>query len=46
MDTPASAIAPYVEQAIRELFVVFGGYRMQSVVIEKWVRRLVERKLS
>jgi hypothetical protein len=45
LDTPESAVAPYVEQAIRELFLKFGGYRMPSQAIEHWVRRLIERKL-
>jgi hypothetical protein len=46
LDTPESAVAPYVDQATRELFVLFGGYRFPSAAIESWVRRLVERKLS
>jgi hypothetical protein len=45
LETPVNAIAPYVEQAIRGLFVLFGGYVMPSAVIEHWVQRLIERKL-
>jgi hypothetical protein len=45
LDTPESAVAPYVDQATRELFALFGGYRFPSAAIEHWVRRLVERKL-
>jgi hypothetical protein len=45
LDTPGSAVAPYVDQATRELFVLFGGYRFPSAAIENWVGRLVERKL-
>jgi hypothetical protein len=45
LDTPASAIAPYVELAVRDLFVLFGGYSLPSAAIENWVSRLVERKL-
>ena len=45
LDAPESAVAPYVDQATRELFVLFGGYRFPSAAIENWVRRLVERKL-
>lgn len=42
---PANALAPYVGQALRDLFVLFNGYVMPSAAIEHWVRRLVERKL-
>ena len=43
MDTPENAIAPYVEQAIRGLFVLFGGDQFPLQSIEHWVRRLIER---
>ena len=45
LDTPESAVAPYVDQATRDLFVLFGGYRFPSAAIENWVRRLAERRL-
>ena len=45
LDTPESAVAPYVDQATRDLFVLFGGYRFPSAAIEDWVRRLAERRL-
>jgi hypothetical protein len=45
LDRPESAVAPYVDEATRELFVLFGGYRFPSTAIEDWVRRLVERRL-
>lgn len=45
LDTPAAAIAPYVDQAVQGLFVLFGGYRIPLEAIEHWVRRLVERRL-
>jgi hypothetical protein len=45
LDTPESAVAPYVDQATRELFVLFGGYSFPSTATENWVRRLIERKL-
>jgi hypothetical protein len=45
LDTPESAVAPYVDQATRELFVLFGGYSFPTATTEHWVRRLVERKL-
>jgi hypothetical protein len=46
LETPVNAIAPYVEQAIRELFVLFGGYVMPSVAIEHWVQKLIGRNLN
>jgi hypothetical protein len=45
LDTPASAIAPYVEKATQALFVLFGGYQLPIAAIEHWVRGLIERKL-
>jgi hypothetical protein len=45
MDTPVAAIPPAVEQAVRDLFVLFDGYRMPNNVIEYWVQRLIERRL-
>lgn len=45
LDIPATAIAPYVDQAVRGLFVLFGGYRIPLEAIEHWVRRLIERQL-
>jgi hypothetical protein len=44
-DTAVSAIAPYVQRAIRELFVLFDGYSFPDDAIEHWVQRLIERKL-
>ena len=46
LETPVNAIAPYVEQAIRRLFVLFGVYVMPSAAIEHWVQRLTERVLN
>lgn len=45
-NTPLSAIAPYVEEATRGLFVVFDGYALPSQTIEHWTQRLIERRLS
>jgi hypothetical protein len=45
LDTPVAAISPAVEQAVQGLFVLFGGYVMSSNGIERWVQRLIERKL-
>ena len=46
LDTPASAIAPIVEQATQDLFAIFNGYKMPTEAVEEWTRRLVERRLG
>jgi len=46
LDTPPSAIAPYVDEATKPLFVLFGGYRLPSAATEHWVRRLIERRMA
>jgi hypothetical protein len=38
-----NALAPYVGQAVHELFTLFDGYVMPDATIEYWVRRLVSR---
>jgi len=45
LDTPVSAIAPYVGQVVDDLFSAFGGYQMRQEAIEEWVKRLIERRL-
>jgi hypothetical protein len=45
LDTPASAIAPYVEKVVNDLFSAFAGYQMRQEAIEEWVKRLIERRL-
>jgi hypothetical protein len=45
LETSPTAIAPAIEQVVRELFVVFGGYRIPTNAIEQWVSRLIERRL-
>lgn len=45
LDTPLSAIAPAVEQATQDLFVLFGGAVIQPAIIEHWVKRLIDRRL-
>jgi hypothetical protein len=44
LDTPSSAIAPAVQEAVKELFVQFGGYEFPLNAIESWTRKLIERK--
>jgi hypothetical protein len=45
LDTPVSAIASYVEQATRNLFVRFDGYTFPIALIEHWLQRLIERRI-
>lgn len=42
LDTPQSAIAPYVEAAIRPLFALFGGRECESRVIEDITREALK----
>jgi hypothetical protein len=44
-DTPLSAISPFVEQATRDLFLIFNGVTIPPETTEDWVRRLIERRL-
>jgi hypothetical protein len=43
LDTPANALAPFVEQATRSLFAQFEGAKIHPDVIEDIVRRVLER---
>ena len=45
LDTPVSAIAPYVGQVVNDLFSTFDGYQMRQEAIEEWVKHLIERRL-
>lgn len=45
LDTPSSAIAPFVDEATRRLVALFDGYRMAPEEIERWVHQLLERSL-
>jgi hypothetical protein len=45
LDTPVSAIAPYVGQVVNDLFSTFDGYQMRREAIEEWVKHLIERRL-
>jgi Putative DNA-binding domain len=46
LDTPASAIAAFVDDATRDLFVLFDGTRLPASTVEEWTRRLIERRLN
>jgi hypothetical protein len=45
VDTPVSAIGPYVETAINQLYILFRGMEMPREAVEHWVQRFVERRL-
>ncbi len=44
--TPHSALAPYVDAALKDLFLAFDGFELPTVATEHWVQRLIERRLS
>lgn len=44
LETPASALAQYVNQATQPLFQVFDGFVLDDVVVEDLTRRLIERR--
>lgn len=45
LDAPVSAIAPYVEEATRELFALFDGHSIPTEAVEYWTKKLVGRNL-
>ncbi len=45
LQTPATAIAPYVREAVIDLLAAFGGFSLDSNVIGDLTTRLVERRL-
>jgi hypothetical protein len=46
LDTPISAIAPFVDQATRDLFILFNGYVLTAGAIEDRIKRLIERRID
>lgn len=44
LETPLSALAQYVSQAIRPLFEVFNGFVLDNIVFEDLTKRLIERR--
>ncbi|WP_392531094.1 hypothetical protein [Nostoc sp. C117] len=45
LETPRSALAQYVNQAVSPLFGIFNGFELSIDVIEDLTRRLIERRL-
>lgn len=44
LETPDSAIAPYVSKVINQLFEVFEGFNLSMGVIEELIQKLIERR--
>jgi hypothetical protein len=44
LDTAPSAIAPYVEKVLRDLFIIFDGFTMPSQSVEQWVQHAISRQ--
>jgi hypothetical protein len=45
LSTPLAAIAPYVEEAVKNLVILFDGFVLPSSIIESWIQKLIERRL-
>ncbi len=43
--TSHSALAPYVDAALKDLFLAFDGFELPTAATEHWVQRLIERRL-
>lgn len=46
LDTPLTALAPFVSRAVAPLFSAFDGYVPPTKLVEDCVRRLIERKMG
>lgn len=46
LDTPTTALEPYVSKAVGPLFSKFDGYVAEQALVESCVRKLVERKMN
>lgn len=46
VDTPHSALAPYVSTAVAPLFALFDGYSPSQEIVETCVRKMIERKMN
>ena len=44
LEVPVTSIAPYVEKAMKPFFAAFGGYEIDSNLIERLVHKLVNRE--
>jgi hypothetical protein len=45
LNVSLSAIAPFVQEAAKGLFVVFNGFTLPQQAIEDWTQKLIERRL-
>ena len=46
LDTPPTALAPYVSRAVGPLFSSFEGYVVEEATVESCVRKLIERRMD
>jgi hypothetical protein len=46
LETPYSALAPYVAKAVAPLFALFDGYAPSAELVETSTRKLIERKMD
>ena len=46
LETPHSALAPYVKVAVGPLFTSFDGYTPSQEIIETCVRKMIERRMD
>jgi hypothetical protein len=46
LETPLTALAPYVYRAVSPLFSAFDGYMPSQKLVEDCVRRVIERKMD
>ncbi|QDU49995.1 AlbA family DNA-binding domain-containing protein [Gimesia panareensis] len=44
LDTPANAIAPYVEKIVKPLFALFGGTKIENNIIDEIVQKTIGRQ--
>lgn len=44
LETPESAITPFVYDVIKQLFIIFNGFDPGSTLVEDFVKRLIERR--
>ena len=46
LEVSHSALAPHVAEAVGPLFALFDGYVLSQEIIEKYERKMIERKMD